>query len=147
VRSFNSERQSAPPPPYRACSGSVTRTRCLCSYVNRNVLLCGISVYRHPRYSATNCGEQTVALYQGLRVNHCERPLSNPLSLRTIIKISGVGSKIRLDHRKREVYQWTALNLVTREGKRLQYCLGIFMHPEGKCGKTMLVTQRSSVHK
>jgi hypothetical protein len=34
--------------------------------VNRNCLLYSTSIFRHPRYSATNCGEQTVALYSGL---------------------------------------------------------------------------------
>jgi len=33
--------------------------------VNRNSLLYHTSIYRHPRYIATNCGERTVALYRG----------------------------------------------------------------------------------
>jgi hypothetical protein len=34
----------------------------------RGFLLCGISIYRDPRYSATNCGKQTVVLYRGFTV-------------------------------------------------------------------------------
>jgi hypothetical protein len=36
--------------------------------VNRNSLLYSISICRHPRYSTTNCGEQTMALYRHLTV-------------------------------------------------------------------------------
>jgi hypothetical protein len=34
--------------------------------VVRNSLLCSIWTYRHLRFTATNCGEQTVAPYRGL---------------------------------------------------------------------------------
>jgi hypothetical protein len=36
--------------------------------VNRNPLLYCVSIYRHPRYIAANCGEQIVALYRGCTV-------------------------------------------------------------------------------
>jgi len=37
---------------------------------NRNFLLHTISIYCHPRCKATNCGEQTLALYRGLPKLH-----------------------------------------------------------------------------
>lgn len=36
--------------------------------MKKEALLYIISIYRHPRYSTRNCGQQTVALYRGLTV-------------------------------------------------------------------------------
>ena len=33
-------------------------------FVNRNFLLYNIWIYPHPRYKATNCGEETVSIYR-----------------------------------------------------------------------------------
>jgi len=53
--------------PYTTTSRySATHTYRPCNFVKRNSLFHGISVHRHPRYNATNCGVQTVALYRDL---------------------------------------------------------------------------------
>jgi hypothetical protein len=51
---------------------------CYCSVINVFIIVGilhefkkTISIYRHPRYTATNCGEQTVALCGDLTVFSC----------------------------------------------------------------------------
>jgi len=54
--------------PSIALANSVTLLWLPWKSVNRNSLLCSMSIYHHPRHSATNCGVQTVELYRGLRL-------------------------------------------------------------------------------